>query len=232
MTALIVILIILLLIVVLLQIRVGAVVEYSEEGFEASAKVAGKKIRIFPRPKKTRSQKEKAEKKKQKKKEKKQKKAEKKKKKKKPKKEEAPKKKGGMVELVIQLIPIIGSALGALKKRIRIDPLTVHFTAGCEDAADTALLYGSSSGVAGVVVALMEENFDVREREVTIDMDFLAGHSTIYIRAGVSIKIGQVLYLAIRYGVACLKVYLKKNKKDKQNSNQKKKTEQAAEAKP
>ena len=217
MTALIVILIILLLIVVLLQIRVGAVVEYSEEGFEASAKVAGKKIRIFPRPKKTRSQKEKAEKKK---------------KKKKPKKEEAPKKKGGMVELVIQLIPIIGSALGALKKRIRIDPLTVHFTAGCEDAADTALLYGSSSGVAGVVVALMEENFDVREREVTIDMDFLAGHSTIYIRAGVSIKIGQVLYLAIRYGVACLKVYLKKNKKDKQNSNQKKKTEQAAEAKP
>lgn len=220
MTALIVILCILLVLFLALQIRIGAEAEYSEDGFSVSAKVAGKIIPLFPRPKKTRSQKEKAEAKKQRQKEKKALKAEKKARKQQrkaeknppePKEAEKPKKKGGMVELVLQLLPVAVQALGALKRRIRIDPLAVHFTAGCTDAADTAILYGRSSGAAGVVVALLEENFDVRHRDVTVDMDFLSGESVIYIRAGLSIKIGQILYLALRYGIACLLVFLKRN---------------------
>ena len=224
MTVLIVILCILLVLFLLLQIRVGAEAEYSEDGFAVSAKIAGRKILLFPRPKKTRSQKEKAEAKKQKKQEKKARKAEKKaekqrrkggKKPPKPEEEPAPEKKGGTVGLVLQLLPVAVQALGALKRRIRIDPLTVHFTAGCTDAADTAILYGRSSGAAGVVVALLEENFDVRHRDVTIDMDFLSGESVIFVRAGISIKIGQILYLAVRYGLACLIVFLKRNRKPK-----------------
>lgn len=221
MTALILILIILVLLVVLFQLRIGAEVEYGEAGIRVTAKLAGRPVLLFPRPEKTRTQKEKEAEKARRKAAKKEKKAAKKAEKQrrkaakqppKPQPEEQPKKKGGTVELVLALLPVVVQALGALKKRIRIDPLTVHYTAGCVDAADTALLYGRSSGAAGIVVALLEENFDVRRRDVTVDLDFLAGRSVIYVNAGISIKVGQVLYLAVRYGLACLKVFLQKRK--------------------
>lgn len=212
----IIILALVLVILLLLQVRLGAEVEYGEEGFRAWVKILGKDILLFPKPKKTRTQQEKdrvkAEKKAAKKAAKAAKKEEKAKKKPPKDKPEEPEKKGGKAELILALLPVAVQALGALKKRIRIDPLRVRYTAGCPDAADTALLYAKASGGAGVVVALLEEGFDVRRREVSVEMDFLAGHSTIYLRAGVSIKVGQVLYLAIRYGIACIKVYMKKQR--------------------
>ncbi len=77
----------------------------------------------------------------------------------------------------------------------------MHYTVACGDAADTALLYTKTGGAAGIISALLEENFDVRHRKVTVDMDFLSATSTVYICAGISIRIGQVLYLAVRYGL-------------------------------
>lgn len=232
----IIILAVALVIFLLLQVRLGAEVEYGEEGFRAWVKLLGKAILLFPKPQKTRTQQEKerlkAEKKAAKKarkaakkEEKQRRKAEKEKKKPDEEKPEEPEKKGGKAELILALLPVAVQALGALKKRIRIDPLRVRYTAGCPDAADTALLYAKASGGAGVVVALLEEGFDVRRREVSVEMDFLAGHSTIYLRAGVSIKVGQVLYLAIRYGIACIKVYMKKQreKAERENSAQSRK---------
>ncbi len=226
MNILVVILILLLLLAGILLIRIGAEVVYDQDGVSLWVKIAGGKLTILPKKPKTRSQLAKAEEKKQKKQKKKQAKAEKKKRKEEEKKrkaqkkhsndeaaqEEASGKKGGTVELVLALLPILVRALGALKRRIRLDPLEVHYTAACADAADTALLYTKTGGAAGIISALLEENFDVRHRKVTVDMDFLSATSTVYIRAGISIRIGQVLYLAVRYGLACLKVYLQKRK--------------------
>jgi hypothetical protein len=39
-------------------------------------------------------------------------------------------------------------------------------------------------------------------------VDFNLSQPVIYLLASVRIRIGQVLYLAIRYGIACLRVYL------------------------
>lgn len=217
MKAIIILLIVLLILFLIGQIRVGGQVEYTQEGVKAWLRIHGVPILLYPRPgkKEKPGDQEKAARKKRRKEEKAA-----KRKAKKAKKggeaaengEEPSEKRGGAAELVLQLLPVLLEALGALKKRIRVDLLVVRYTAGGEDAAKTALNYGRVSGGAGVIVALLNNNFKVKKQQITMDVDFLAERSTVYLDLGLSIKIGQLLYLGARYGAACLKVFLRRRK--------------------
>ncbi len=221
MIAVIILLMILLLLFLIGQIRVGGRAEYSQEGVKAWIRIHSVPVLLFPRPKKKPGDEAKAERKKRrraekaaKKKAKKTKKAEKAGKKPEPE-EEQPQKKGGAVQLVLQLLPVAAEALGALKRRIRIDRLVVHYIAGGDDAAKVALTYGKMSGGAGMIMALLNNNFQVKKQEVTVDVDFLAEKATVYLDAGISIKIGQICYLGVRYGIASLKVFMRHRKQQK-----------------
>jgi hypothetical protein len=218
MTLVLVLLGILLLLILVGQIRLGGRVEYSQEGVKAWVRVCGISKQLFPKPTLTRSQEAKAAEKKRKKEEKaaRKKEAKAKKKEKAPKPEGEPKKKsGGSLELVRQLLPVVIQALGALKRRIRIDRLIVHYVAGGTDAAQVAISYGKLSAGAAGVVALLDNNFKVKRQEVTMDVNFLAESPTIYLDAGLSLTVGQILYLAVRYGIASLKVFLRQRRKQK-----------------
>jgi hypothetical protein len=206
-------------------------VEYSQEGVTAWIRICGISKQLFPKPTLTRSQEEKAAEKKRKKEEKARRKKEAKAKKSSQKKEKTPKteektekKPGGSLELVRGLLPVVIQALGALKKRIRIDRLIVHYVAGGTDAAQVAISYGKLSAGAAGVVALLDNNFKVKRQEITMDVNFLAESPTIYLDAGLSLTVGQILYLAVRYGIASLKVFLRQRRK--QNSPQEKTGEQ------
>lgn len=192
-------------------IPIGCRVEYAQPGVKAWARICGVPILLFPREKKSPEDGRK--------------KKEKKGKKAKKKKEKQPdgqsSKQGGTVKLVLSLLPIAVEALGALKKRIRIDNLEAHYVAGGEDAAQVALSYGKISGGAGAVLAILNQNFKVKRQEVTVDVNFLAEEATIYLDAALSIRVGQVVYLAVRYGVASLRVFLRHKKAQKASAAQK-----------
>jgi hypothetical protein len=231
MTLVLVLLGIVLLLFLIGQIRLGGRVEYSQEGVTAWIRICGISKQLFPKPTLTRSQEEKAAEKKRKKEEKARRKKEAKAKKSSQKKEKTPKteektekRPGGSLELVRGLLPVIIQALGALKKRIRIDRLIVHYVAGGTDAAQVAISYGKLSAGAAGIVALLNNNFKVKRQEVTMDVNFLAESPTIYLDAGLSLTVGQILYLAVRYGIASLKVFLRQRRK--QNSPQEKTGEQ------
>lgn len=219
MKAVIILLAIFLLLFLIGQIRVGGRVEYSQEGLKAWLRIHGLPVLLYPRPKKARGPEDeaKAEKKRRRREEKAARKRAKKAKKgeAEPETREQPRKKGGGVQLVLRLLPVGVEALGALKKRIRIDRLTLHYTAGGDDAAKTALTYGKLSGAAGMIVALLDNSFQVKQQEITMDVDFLAEKATVYLDVGLSIKIGQILYLGLRYGAASLKVFMKHRKGQK-----------------
>jgi hypothetical protein len=231
MTLVLVLLGIVLLLILVGQIRLGGRVEYSQEGVTAWIRICGISKQLFPKLTLTRSQEEKAAEKKRKKEEKARRKKEAKAKKSSQKKEKTPKteektekRPGGSLELVRGLLPVIIQALGALKKRIRIDRLIVHYVAGGTDAAQVAISYGKLSAGAAGIVALLNNNFKVKRQEVTMDVNFLAESPTIYLDAGLSLTVGQILYLAVRYGIASLKVFLRQRRK--QNSPQEKTGEQ------
>lgn len=191
MTALKVAAIILLALFLLGLLRVGGGGEYSAEGVQAWARVGPFRIRVFPV-------------KKEKPKEKKPKKA------KKAQSKEEKQKRGGALASVKEYLPLICEAAGALKRRIRIDELLLDYTfAGKEDAAAAAMSFGYSNAAVGMILALFEQNFDVKERRVRTAVDFNTDSPKIYVYAAISARLGQLVSFALRFGWKFLMAYQK-----------------------
>lgn len=200
MTGLKVLVVILLALFLLGLIRVGGGGEYSAQGLIAWLKLGPFQIKVFPLKEKKKKKREK---------EKKPPKA--KKNQPKPQKptEEKPKR-GGALARVKEFLPLICEAAGALKRRIRIDKLNLDYTlAGKDDAAAAAMSFGYSNAAVGMILALFEQNFDVKEHRVRTAVDFNADSPKIYVYAVISARLGQLVSFALRFGWKFLMVYQK-----------------------
>lgn len=198
MTALKVAAVILLALFLLGLIRVGGGGEYSAEGFLAWARVGPFRIRVFPVKKKKEKSKEKKPKKAK----------EAQSKTEKP--QEEKQKRGGGLASFKEYLPLVCKAAGALTRRIRIDELLLDYTvAGKDDAASAAMSFGYSNAAVGMILALFEQNFDVKERRVRTAVDFNADSPKIYVYAAISARLGQLVSFALRFGWKFLMVYWK-----------------------
>ena len=196
-----VLLVVLILLFLVGQVRLGGGAEYSAEGVKAHLRVGPFRFRVFPRkekePKEERKKKPK--------------------KKKSPKEEEEQKSKaGGPIELAKAFLPLICEAAGELKRRIRIDELRLDYTAGGRDAAQTAMAFGGSNAAVGMVVPLIQQNFDLKEYHVRTAMDFNAKGPTIYLYAAFSAGLGQLVSFGLRFGWKFLMAYRKQKNMKKE----------------
>lgn len=195
MTALKIAVVIFLCLFLLGRLRVGGGGEYSVEGFRAWVRIGPFHLRVFPVKEKEKKAKKKGAKK-----------AKPSSRKEKPKEE----KQGGGIALVREYLPLICEAAGELKRRIRIDELLLDYTlAGKSDAAAAAMSFGYSNAAAGIILALFEQNFEVKERRVRTAVDFNADDPKIYLYAVVSARLGQLLSFALRFGWKFLMIYRK-----------------------
>lgn len=195
-TLLLVLLVIVAVLLLISCIRVGGIVEYAEEGVLAKVRLGPVKIQLFPRKKQegTSSAGSETEKKPKKK----------KKKKSKPdssaeeKKQETQPKRGGQLELLRTWLPLGIEALGDLKRNIRIDELFLDYTInGRSDPARAAILYGRLCAGGGAIAALLENHFDIRARQFSARVDFMAEHALVYARLSLSFTIGQLVHMAL-----------------------------------
>lgn len=115
---------------------------------------------------------------------------------------------GGSFELVKRCLPIIGEAAGELRRKIRIDRLEIDFIAAAADAADAALAFGYSNMAMGMIWPVFEQNFVVKEHRFRMAVDFQADSPTIHIVAALSMKLGQLVSFAVRYGWKLLRAYM------------------------
>ncbi len=182
------------------QIRLGGGAEYSEEGLVVRLRVGPVWLQLFPKKKEKRKKRDKAVKK-----------AEKKKKKKK---EEPPKKKGpGPLRLLKTFLPIVTDTLGRLRRKIRIDRLDLDFIAGGEDAAKTAMTFGRTNAAMGMLLPILDNTFEIKERRVRTGVDFTREENYLYLSAAFSITIGQLLAILLRFGTRALRAYIKLKEK-------------------
>ncbi len=182
-------------------IRVGGRAEYHAGGLIVTLRVMGIPIRIFPQKPKKKGKKKRTEKKAA-------------KAGKKPVARERKEPSGGTVRLLLTLLPDILDMLGRLSRHIRIQPLEIDYTVpGGEDAAAAAIQYGRLSAACGGVLPLIENHFDVRQRRVRLGVDFQAQEPVIAVRAGLSISLGRLLAIALRFCVRAVKAMGKTEKK-------------------
>lgn len=170
--------------------------EYDHSGGRVTVRLGPVSLRLFPRPPK--KEKRKGRKKSGKKEE------------KTSKTEDAGAEKGGKAELLRELISLGLAALGALRRRLRLEDMTLVLTLGGKDrdAASWALLYGRAWAAIGALIPLLERALVIESRDVRVGLDPLSGENLVTARGVIRIRLGQLLCLALRYGLRALKIFL------------------------
>ncbi len=198
MTFLKVLLIVLAVLWLISLIRVGGRVRYGEAGLFVTVLAGPFKIQVLPmKPgKKARPQKEKKPKK--------EKPAMAEKHKREPK-ESQP----GTLSRLMKLLPVVGQACGALKRKIRIDDLELQLIWGGSDPAAIALGYGQANAALGMIWPVLDNNFKVKRHCFQIGMDYGRTQPAAELQAAVTLTIGQIVTLGVHYGVKALFTWMK-----------------------
>ena len=186
------------------QVKVGVGAEFAQDGLTVRARLGWIKIKVFPLPKK-----EGKEQKKKKKKEK-NKSAQDNESNRKKAKAEKPigEKIGGALDLVKQFLPLALEAAGCFWRKLVMDELELYLTVGGSDPADTAMLYGQANAALAALWEPITNAFHVKDGHAQVRIDFDAPGMTLYGKAALSLKIGQILWLAVYFGCKALVRFL------------------------
>ena len=124
--------------------------------------------------------------------------------------------KGKGIKEVLELVAgILRTTYDRALKLIKLRLVRVRISVGTDDAARTALLYGIIAQSAAYLIDVLDRITNVYPRDVSVNADFTSGKisADIYIEA--SIRVWQVLYLAIIIAMEYIKITSgKKEKKD------------------
>lgn len=191
--------IVILILTVLLLIPLGIDGGYSGEKLILGLRVGFLNIRVFPgklkpiklkRPKKTIKEKE-------------------------PKTGEIEKEKVPLNRKELFRLAKIGlKALGRFKRKLHVDYLRIRYTFATDDPFSTAMGFGYSSAALGVIVPLIDSAFDIGERDIGTSFDFMSDKSSIDCWLTTTIKVWEVFYIAIAFGIDYLKLKHEKKPAD------------------
>ncbi|MBE6973576.1 MAG: hypothetical protein E7440_06845 [Ruminococcaceae bacterium] len=199
MTGLFTALMILLVLFLLGQIRIGAQVEYCEDGLFVRVRAGAFLIPVFPvKQKKTKAKKIKKEK---------------------P--PEQKKKKGGMLKLVLDLLPTVLETAGKFRRRLRVDRLEMALTVCACDPADAAMRYGQANALLGSLWQPVIRTFHVKDGHAHVGVDFEGTETLLYILASLSLTIAQTLRLILGFGFRALGILIRTRTGRTTRTNQK-----------
>ncbi len=192
---------ILLVVILLLLVRVGCRVDYSADGLVLYLKVACFQLQLIPKKQKKASERQKKQKPKKKKQKDKKEKAE---------KEENPEKKKGDLKWLLELVKPVLTALGKLRRKLRVDRLWISYAiGGREDPAGAAVKYGVVSAGGGALFPLLNAALTVKDWDVDLSVDFQSDKTMVALSAAGTYRIGQLLAIALSLGWRALSVYRK-----------------------
>ena len=122
---------------------------------------------------------------------------------------------GGALGYAEALLPVLCKAAGYFFRKLRVDVLRLRLVAGAPDPADAATVYGTAVAVLGALWQPLTAAFDVKDGNARVDLDFESDQMTIWAAASFSIRIGQVLWLAVYFGIWALVRFWNERKRQK-----------------
>ena len=192
-TALWILLVIALLLTAFNLLRVGVDAEYDGEGLFLRLKAGPVKITILPKKDKP----------------------EKPKKKKKEKQPKAEKSKESPLTLptLLKLVRPALEALGSFRRKLSVDLLRLHARVGTSDPYNTAMTFAYLQSAVYGLHPLVERALNVKERDVWLTPDFTSDSIAAEGRLIGTIRIGQIVWIALVLGWKALLVILRQRKK-------------------
>ena len=150
---------------------------------------------------------------------------EKKPKKEKPKKEKPPKDtigegpQGGSWKKFLPLVRLGLHFLGDFRRKLRVNRLVLRLTLAGDDPCDLAVNYGRAWAAVGNLLAALERAFVIQKRDVEVQCDFLGEETKVVFAMDLTITLGRILGLLVKYGIRAVAILLKmKNQKAVQNN--------------
>lgn len=196
-------LIVLAVIILLAILPLGASAIYDREGAEVRLIAGLIRFQIFPKKKKASPKKEKAKKPK-------------KAKDKEESKSQSPataekteNKQGGSIRDFLPLVRVGLDMLNDLRRKLRVNRLEVNLVMAGDDPCDLAVNYGRAWTAVGNLMPQLERFFVIKKRDVQVNCDFTQNETTVYARLDITITLGRLISLAVRYGYRALREYLK-----------------------
>ena len=181
-------------------IRLGVQVEYCEQGLFVRVRVGRFYILVFPvkkgkeKPKKPKPEAKKAP--------------------------AAKRKKGGVLQLALDFIPLVLDTVKRFFRKLRVDKLDMELVVGTSDPADAAIRYGQANALLGSLWQPMSEVFHVKDGHAHVGVDFEAKESALYLLAIQSLTIAQILGLVLVFGIRAMVIFLRARAKQTKQTQQ------------
>ena len=119
----------------------------------------------------------------------------------------------------LDFLPLVKTCiefLGAFRRKLRIKRLEMKLTMASSDPCDLAVNYGKAWAALGNLMPLLDQAFVIKKRDLEVQCDFTASETVVYARADITITLGRLLAVVVKYAIRLLRQYLKiqKSRKD------------------
>lgn len=131
---------------------------------------------------------------------------------KKPPKEPKEPRKGGKLPELRELLSIACDALGKLRRKLRVDELTVWYCSAAQDPYSAAMAFGGASAAVGLLLAPLDRVFNIKNRDIRTAVSFTDTEPTVILRLSLSLSFFAIFSILFPAAWRFLKGMHKKKK--------------------
>ena len=119
----------------------------------------------------------------------------------------------GGVDGLMQLLDLAFDTLGDLRRKLRVNELTLYvLIGGADEPAKAAMGYGRAWAAIGAITPSLERLFVIKKRDIRPALDYTISNTQIDAHLVTTITIGRSLALALRAGIRFLKILNERKK--------------------
>ena len=123
----------------------------------------------------------------------------------------AKKSQGGSITDFFPLVQVVLDFVKTFFRKLRVNRLELKVILAGDDPCDLALNYGRAWSALGSLIPVLEESLVIKKRDTQVECDFTADATTVYARADLTITVGRILSMGVRYGIRALREFIKIN---------------------
>ena len=123
--------------------------------------------------------------------------------------------KGGSWTDFLPLVKVALDFLGDFRRKLRLNVLELKLIMAGGDPCNLAINYGRAWAAVGNLMPHLDRLFVIKKRDVEVECDFTASQTLVIARLDITITLGRLIGLAVRYAVRGLREFLKIRKKRK-----------------
>lgn len=115
---------------------------------------------------------------------------------------------GGSITDFLPFLRLVLDFLNSFRGKLRVKHLQMKLILAGDDPCNLAINYGRAWAALGALMPQLERFFVIRKRDLEVECDFVSLQTSITARLDLTITVGRLLSLAVRYGVLAVREYL------------------------